>query len=143
MNEVVRPALTRGAAVVSDRFFDSTTAYQGYARGLDPAIVAQANLLACGDVMPDRTILLDLDPTDALTRAATDHEADRIEREGVAFQQRVRAGFAAVALSNPERVRVIDATGSVAQVWDRVRAVLADLVKLPALDGNGSDHDRG
>lgn len=131
VNEVIRPSLARGAAVVSDRFFDSTVAYQGYARELGIEMVETANRLACGTLEPDRTLVLDLDPADALCRATADHPADRIELEGASFQRQVRAGFAELAARNPQRVRVVDALGDVDTVWKRVRAALADLLDLP------------
>lgn len=126
VREVVLPALERGAVVVSDRFFDSTVAYQGFGRGLGYEAVARANELACGGVAPDRTVLLDLEPGCAWERA-TRGVSDRIELEGPAFQDRVRAGFLEAARRDPGRVRTVDARGSVAQVWARVRACLADL----------------
>ena len=130
--DVIRPALARGAVVVSDRFFDSTTAYQGHARGLGHETVDAANHLACGEVAPTRTLLLDLDPDASLRRAmAASGAPDRLELEGAAFQQSVRAGFAQVAAAEPERVRVVDAAGDVAQVYERVRAALADVLPLP------------
>ena len=130
--QVIRPALARGAVVVSDRFFDSTCAYQGHARGLGLDVVASANRLACGDVSPTRTILLDLDPTAGLTRAAAASEGpDRLELEGVAFQGLVREGFARLAAADPRRVRTVDAAGSVAAVYERVRAKLTDVLPLP------------
>ena len=128
--EVIRPALARGAVVVSDRFFDSTTAYQGCARGLGAETVDAANRLACGEVAPDRTVMLDLDPAGALARA-TAQGTDRLEMEGAAFQQRVRDGFARLAAAEPDRVRVVDARGDVGCVYERVRAQLADVLDLP------------
>lgn len=143
VNEVVRPALMRGAVVVSDRFFDSTTAYQGYARGLGAELVALTNAIACGDVAPDCTVVLDLDPVEALRRASCDHDADRIEREGLAFQQRVHEGFAWAASHDPNRLRVISALGSIEEVWGRVRDALLDTIALPIepphLDGAAHD----
>lgn len=133
--EVIRPALARGAVVVSDRFFDSTTAYQGHARGLGAAPVDAANRLACGDVAPDLTVVLDLDPVGALERACAAQQADRLELEGAAFQQRVREGFARLAQAEPQRVRVVDARGDVAAVYERVRAQLAGVLELPAFEG--------
>ena len=130
--QVIRPALRRGAVVVSDRFFDSTCAYQGHARGLGMGPVDAANRLACADVAPTRTILLDIDPAAGLTRAAqADGGPDRLELEGVAFQQRVRDGFAQVDAAEPIRVSTVDAVGSVEAVYERVRAGLADILPLP------------
>ena len=146
--QVIRPALRRGDVVVSDRFVDSTLAYQGFARGLGEDVVARANALACGGTLPARTLLLDVDPGRALSRALSDHEPDRLEREGVRLQELVRRGFDAAARRDPARVHVIDAGGTVAEVYERVRADLADLVALPAfgafaISGRGAGHGRG
>ena len=130
--EVVRPALERGACVVSDRFFDSTVAYQGFGRELGFEAVRAANALACGGLSPTRTVLLDLDPREAFARA-TRGGTDRMELEGLAFMERVRAGFLHVAAEEPGRVRRVDASGTVQDVWSRVRLELADLFDLPAL----------
>lgn len=131
--EVIRPALLAGSVVVSDRFYDSTMAYQGFARGLGAQGVQRANALACGEVTPDRTVLLDLDPRGAYERA-TASGADRLEQEGESFQERVREGFLHVARQEPGRVRVIDARGTVGEVYERVRQCLADLVELPSYE---------
>lgn len=128
---VVRPALARGAVVVSDRFLDSTLAYQGFARGLGAEAVERANRLSCGGLAPDRTVVLDLDPGRARTRASAGGGADRIEQEGGRFQERVREGFLAIAARDPGRVRVVDASGDVGEVWSLVRGSLAGLLDLP------------
>ncbi len=129
VHEVIRPALERGAVVVSDRFFDSTSAYQGFGRGLGFATVDQANGLACGGLAPDRTLVLEMDPLEAYRRA-TQQGADRMELEGAAFEDRVREGFREVARRDPRRVCTINASGSVEDVWERVRTALSDLVEL-------------
>lgn len=137
--EVVRPALARGAVVVSDRFFDSTVAYQGFGRELGYETVARANQTACAGVTPDRTVLLDLDPSRAWDRATAAGQ-DRMELEGPRFQERVRTGFLEVARREPDRVRTVDAGGDVYQVWGRVRACLADLFgELPAYPFDGEE----
>ncbi len=128
-HEVIRPALERGCIVVSDRFFDSTVAYQGFGRGLDPDLIDRANEIACGDTRPTRTILLDIEPMRALERAVR-QGADRLEREGIEFQQRVRSGFLHVAEEDPDRVRIVNADGDVTEVWNRVQTTLADLFDL-------------
>ena len=123
--EVIEPALVAGEAVLCDRFSDSTTAYQGYARGLPHDEIERLNAFATGDVTPDLTIVLDLDPGTGLARA-TGSGADRVESEGAEFHRHVREGFLAIARAEPGRVVVLDATGSrdeIAQrVWDVVVA---------------------
>lgn len=130
VGEVVRPALARGCVVVSDRFFDSTLAYQGFGRDLDTQLVDRANDLGCAGCRPDRTLVLDMSPERAFERA-TRSGADRMEREGVDFQRRVRDGFAYAARREPQRIRVLSADGGVQQVWNRVRSALLDLFELP------------
>lgn len=121
---VIRPALERGEIVVCDRFFDSSTAYQGRARGLGETFVGVINLAATGGLRPDLTILLSLDSDEALHRA-TRGGADRIEKESSTFHREVAAGFAAIAAAEPERVVVVDATGDEDEVAARVWAAVA------------------
>jgi len=127
--EVIVPALAAGEVVVCDRFYDSTTAYQGHARGLDLDRVRGLHEVATGGLEPDRTIVLDIDHAHGLSRA-TAAGADRLEREGGGFHERVREGFLSIARDEPGRVRVVDAGGSVSDVAARVAAALRD---VPAL----------
>lgn len=106
--EVIRPALERSALVVCDRYADSTTAYQHFGRGLPRATVDAVNTAATGGLTPDLTLLLDLPPAEGLRR--TGRAGDYMEREGLAFHERVRAGFTALAQAEPERWRVLDAS---------------------------------
>jgi dTMP kinase len=121
--EVIEPALDGGEVVLLDRFFDSTTAYQGYARDLPLDEVSRLNDFAAAGLEPDRTIVLDIDAAAGLARA-TARTADRLEGEDLAFHERVRAGFLAIAAEHPERVVVVDASGSVDDVAERVEAAL-------------------
>lgn len=124
VREVIEPALLRGAIVVCDRFYDSTHAYQHGGRGLSDALVSRANELGCCGLPPDVTLVLDIDPAAALARA-TAQGADRLEAEGLAFQQRVRKDYLALAQADPARVRVIDAVGDPELVAGRIDAALA------------------
>ncbi len=109
VSELILPALQRGAFVVSDRFTDSSYAYQGEGRGLDPAWIAELERRAVG-LTPGLTLLLDLDVRVGRDRIrGRDPQPDRIEREHDEFFERVRSGFRARALAYPERFRVIDA----------------------------------
>ena len=122
---VIRPALEEGTWVVSDRFSDSTLAYQGYGRGLPLGIIREANDFACEGLSPDRTILLDVDPATARARmrgreAATHTEADRIERAGDDFHARLRKGFLEMAAAESSRIVKVDASGTEDEVWERV-----------------------
>lgn len=124
--QVIEPALARGAVVLCDRYYDSTFAYQAGGRALDDALVRRANVLGSCDVSPDRTLVFDLDPAVAYARA-TAGGADRMEAEGLAFQERVRAAYLSLAAEEPERVRVVDALGEKDEVAARALAALADL----------------
>ena len=127
VHEVIIPAVSRGAYVVSDRFCDSTTAYQGMGRELGMDAVRSINELVCQGYMPDRTIVLDIDESVALERA-TKTGADRMERAGIELQRRVRQGYAEIALSDAGRVRMIDASGSVDTVQKRLLHELEDIL---------------
>ena len=124
VREVVRPALRRGAFVVSDRFTDSSYAYQGAGRGLDPEWIAALERRAVG-VKPGLTLLLDLDVREGRARTAgRDLWPDRIESEQDDFFERVRAGFRARAAAEPQRFRVIDAAQPPAGVAAAVEAAI-------------------
>lgn len=129
--EVIEPALARGAVVLCDRYYDSTYAYQAGGRGLDDALVRRANALgSCGRV-PDRTLVFDLEPSVAYARA-TAGGADRMEAEGLAFQERVRAAYLRLAEQEPSRVRLVDASGEKDAVLARALDALSDLVDVCA-----------
>jgi dTMP kinase len=130
--EVIEPALEAGEIVLCDRFFDSTTAYQGYARGLPLDEVAALNASATGGVSPARTLVLDIDPTLGVQRA-TCGGADRLECEDLAFHRAVREGFLAIAENDPDRVRVVDATGTIDEVASRVASALGDIEPFSAV----------
>lgn len=132
VRQVIEPALARGAVVVCDRFYDSTFAYQAAGRSLAESTIRAANALGSCGVAPDRTLVLDMDTDDALSRATRDG-ADRMEAEGVAFQRRVREGYLRLVAEEPRRVRRVDAAGTVEEVAGRLADALADL--LPDLAG--------
>jgi dTMP kinase len=120
---VIRPALASGAVVLTDRYVDSTLAYQGAGRGLDDADVLTA--WATGGLTPDLTVLLDLDPRIGLARAGARAAPDRLESASLSFHDAVRAAFRTLAEAAPERYVVLDATQSVDAVAEQVRAALA------------------
>lgn len=124
VHQVVRPALAAGKTVVCDRFYDSTTAYQAFADGLDRNMVSQANELAVDGCRPDLTLVFDLPVEDALRRRSGREAEDRLELKGLEFQERVAAGFRAVAVDEPDRVKLIDAGESIAEVFSGVAAEL-------------------
>lgn len=125
---VIRPALESGALVLCDRFTDSTLAYQGYGRGLDLDTIRLVNAAATGGLEPDLTLLLDLEPAAGRARGAAGG-SDYLEREALAFHERVRAGFIALATTEPARWQVLDASqpaDAVAEAaWARVGALLS------------------
>lgn len=124
VHQVIRPALAASKTVVCDRFYDSTTAYQAFADGLDRNMVSQANELAVDGCRPDLTLVFDLPVEDALRRRSGREAEDRLELKGLEFQERVAAGFRAVAVDEPDRVKLIDAGGSIAEVFSGVAAEL-------------------
>jgi dTMP kinase len=138
--KVIDPALARGAVVISDRYTDSSLAYQGAGRGLPTADLTRLNSWATDGREPDLTILLDLDPEHGLSRRA--RSADRLEAEPIDFHRRVRAGFLALARAKPDHYLVIDATAPPAQITerikDRIREVLPDPVPHVAEAATGS-----
>src|SRR5207248_10219526 len=123
VEEVIRPALERGADVVCDRYVDSSLAYQGIARGLGVEDVLKLNLAATGGLLPDVTFLLLLDPEIAAARWT---DADRLEREGDALQAKVDAAYRELAERFPERIVTIDAVGSPDEIAKVVNARLRD-----------------
>ena len=126
---VVRPALARGDVIIQDRYLDSSVAYQGVGRVLDPTEVRQVSLWATEGLLPHLTVLLDLDPAVGRERLdASRTRYDRLEAEESDFHERVRAAYLALAAAEPERFLVLDATLPVdqlhASIRDRVSALL-------------------
>ena len=128
--EVVRPALERGEVVLTDRYVDSSLAYQGAGRDLERDDVARLSRWATEGLVPDLVVLLDVDPEVGLARARAGGELDRIEAESLAFHRRVREGFRELAAGAPDRYLVLDAALPAEQLQEAVRARLATL--LPA-----------
>lgn len=132
VSEVVEPALAAGRWVLSDRFADSSTAYQGEARGLGIELVERLNATACGALRPDRTVLLDMPVEPALSRArgraSTTAGNRRFEDEELAFHEAVAAGYRRLALREPQRFAIIDATGSRDETHQRVLAALWEIL---------------
>jgi dTMP kinase len=126
VDELVRPALARGAIVLTDRYADSSVAYQGVGRGLDPDAVASLSEFATGSLQPDLTVLLDLAPAVALARSV--HPPDRLEGEPLEFHALVGAAFRALAARAPGRYAVVDAGRSVEDVAAEVAARVASLL---------------
>ena len=123
VHEMIEPALAAGKVVVCDRFYDSTTCYQAFAGGLDRDRVRVANELAVGACCPLVTFVFDLDAQTAASRRSNRAE-DRMEAKGLAFQERVAAGFRAIAAEEPARVKLIDAAREIDAIHAEVLAEL-------------------
>lgn len=125
--EVIRPNLESGKVVICDRYADSTTAYQGYGRGLDLSMVAAVNEVGMLGLIPDLTVLLDMSFKEGLARKG-DKRLDRFEGEDKIFHQRVREGYLKLAAAEPERWLVVDAEKTkeeiAKEIWDRVSKLL-------------------
>lgn len=120
--EVIRPSLARGEWVVSDRYLLANIVYQGHAGGLDPETIRQVGAVATGGLEPDLVLLLDVDLETAARRLA--RPLDKLENRGDAFRGRLREGYRAEAARQPDRIAVIDATGSPADVQANLRSAV-------------------
>jgi len=125
VREKIRPLLESGAFVILDRFLDSTTVYQGHARGLPLESVRAINAFAIGGTSPQLTIVLDMDIHTAWQRIhATGRELDRMESQPPAFFEKVRQGYLQIAATEPERVKVIDASAAPETVHDAIWSLI-------------------
>lgn len=131
VREKIIPALKNGITVICDRFFDSTMAYQGYARGQSLEYIQKlAEYAVCGS-WPDITILMDIDPVDGFKRTELRQETlfveDRIEKEHIDFHRKVREGFLKIAEMNPERVRIVDASEKPVIIHENIKRLINEL----------------
>jgi dTMP kinase len=132
--ENIRPALDEGKIVLCDRYTDSSLAYQGYGSGQDIAVIQQLNGIATAGLRPSLTLLFDLPPQAALARISpASRMDDRFEREDLAYHERVRAGYLAIAGAAPDRFVIIDAMRPREEVFADVRSV--SLKRLEGLHG--------
>ena len=130
---LVRPALKRGEIVIQDRYVDSSVAYQGAGRVLDPAEIRSLSMWATENLVPDVTILLDLDEAVARERLTSAVKVfDRLENEKSEFHERVRAGFLALAAAEPERFLVLNAAAPIEELAASIRARIERLLAQPA-----------
>ena len=135
LEKLIKPALAEGKWVICDRFTDATYAYQGGGRGLDWEKISQLEELVQGDLRPDLTIILDLNPQLGLERVKSRGEMDRFEQEKIRFFTKVRAAYLKLAAADPERCIVIDASNELAEVSAQLLTGLDD--KLTKLLRNG------
>ena len=124
VEQVIKPSIAKSETVICDRYIDSFYAYQGYGRGLDMDMLKKITSLAIDDMIPDITIFLDLDPEIGLRRRMNAANGDRIENEQIEFHRRVYDGYKQLARENPDRIKTIDASRSVEEVWQDVRRQL-------------------
>jgi dTMP kinase len=129
LDEKVRPALTSGKIVITDRFSDSTVAYQGYGRQIDQDIIRHLDLIATGAARPDLTLLFDLDIKTGLGRNRKINKVDRLELEDLEFHERVRQGFLEIARKDPQRVKVIDASLPLEKVKEKAWDIVEEEMK--------------
>jgi dTMP kinase len=122
------PALKQYKIVLCDRFSDSTIAYQGYGRGIDVDTLLKLDHYARKGLTPDLTILLDLDPEEGLSRNNRLGKGDRFEKESIEFHRRVREGFLQIAKREPQRIKVIDASQSIEDVFSLIKGYLEALL---------------
>jgi dTMP kinase len=136
VEQVIRPAVEHGSIVLCDRFLDSSRVYQGVTGGLDPAFMEALEEVAINGMMPDMTLILDIDPAEGLRRATARRGAgdgpDRFEKETLDIHQRRRDAFLAIAAAEPDRCIVIDASADPATVEDIVTAAVFAALKARA-----------
>lgn len=134
---LIRPALVENKIVLSDRYADATVAYQGAGRALDSEVVEQVVCLATDGLMPDLTLVFDLDVTEGHARRAHRREraqlqgygGDRLDNEDIEFHTRVQAAYTAIAHREPERVRIVDARPSIEATHERVMEIVLSIMK--------------
>ncbi|MCH8084691.1 MAG: dTMP kinase [Myxococcales bacterium] len=129
VHELIRPAIEAGSIVICDRFYDSTTAYQGAGRQIPEIDFEKLHRMATGGLSPDLTLFLDLPVEEGLKRATNAGAPDRIERESVEFHERVRQGFLELAAQQPERIKTLDARGTPEDIAIAVSALVDPLVE--------------
>jgi dTMP kinase len=134
VREIIKPALERGMCVITDRFFDSTTAYQGAARKLDRTMVERLNVFATGDCAPDVTFVLDIDAACARSRMQDPRRPDRMEQEPAEFYERVREAYRKIAAREPNRVILINGTRSAHEIENEIWTIL--FKRFPSLTKN-------
>jgi dTMP kinase len=125
VREIIKPALERGMCVIADRFFDSTTVYQGAARTLDRELIERLNTFAVGDCIPDVTFALDVDAATAKSRMQGPRKTDRMEQQAAEFYERVREGYRALAKREPSRVVLIDGSRTADEIENEIWKILA------------------
>jgi dTMP kinase len=137
IEELILPALERGEVVLCDRFTDSSVAYQGYGRGVELESIRALERALCGGLRPELTLLLDIDAATSIERTGVRNRKARLpdtrfEQEGKQFFERVREGYLAIARQEPERVRMVNGSGTIEQIHASVRAEVDEFLKTAA-----------
>jgi dTMP kinase len=128
IEEIILPAMERGAIVITDRFYDSTIAYQGYGRGIDLNLLDSIDTIVTAGLRPDITVLLDLDVEIGLKRNRNINKTDRLELEDVEFHGRVRRGYHNLAVREPERIKLVHASGDIGDIHKRIVEIIRDII---------------
>lgn len=124
VDKIIKPAIDKGAIVLCDRHTDSTLAYQGYGRGVDLAQARMLNKLATSGLVPDLTLVFDVDVETSMSRVG--NTKDRIESAGVDFHEKVRNGYLQIAKEEPDRVKVINSNDSIENIFEQVKSIIND-----------------
>lgn len=131
VEEVLKPALAKGICVLGDRYGDSTMAYQGFGHGTDLNTLVGLNQFATAGLIPDLTLLLDIDPEKGLQRRRSSNgEWNRLDAVALSFHQRVRCGYLELARQYPHRIKIIDASQGFSQVQEQMRAVFESFMEI-------------
>lgn len=129
IEEIILPSLKIGFVVITDRFTDSTIAYQGYGRKISIDLIIEVDRLINNSLRPDLTILLDLDPKEGLKRNERLNKKDRLELEDLEFHERVRRGYLEIASKEPDRIKVINASESIEVVHSEVKNIVKEFLR--------------
>ncbi|MCL4456738.1 MAG: dTMP kinase [Nitrospirae bacterium] len=130
LNEKILPAVNNGKIVITDRFTDSTIAYQGYGRGIDIGLLKSIDIIATGSIRPDLTVLFDLDVEVGLMRNKGANKIDRLELEDIEFHKKVREGYLKIAEAETERVKIVDASMQPEQVSEKIWEIVRWRLKM-------------
>jgi dTMP kinase len=136
VREIINPALDRGVCVIADRFFDSTTVYQGAARKLDRKMVERLNVFAVGDCVPDVTFVLDVDAVTAESRMQQPRRVDRMEQQPAEFYERVRAAYRELSKRESNRAVLIDGSRNADEIEDEIWRMLCSRFPVLAKTSN-------
>ena len=137
VREVIKPALEDGVCVIADRFFDSTTVYQGAARKLDRKVIERVNAFAVGDCIPDITFVLDVDAAAAERRMKNEpRRADRMEQQPAEFYERVRGGYRDLAVHEPKRIVMVDGLDDIDEIEKEIWETLCSRFPVLAKTSN-------